>query len=184
MRDARNAPSPHDAPRLAELTTARLTIRPMTLADAEFILGLLNEPSWLRFIGDRGVRTLEDARSYILTGPTDMYARLGIGLCIVQTRESGEPLGICGLVKRDYLDDIDIGFALLPRYWGQGYAFEAASEVLRDAKERMALRRIVATTRPDNVASQGLLERLGFQFERVIVRPDTGRTLQLYARNL
>lgn len=174
----------HEAPRLAELTTARLTIRPMTLADAEFIRGLLNEPSWLRFIGDRGVRTLEDARSYILAGPIDMYARLGIGFCMVQTRESGEPLGICGLAKRDYLDDIDLGFALLPRYWGRGYAIESASEVLRDAKERMKLRRIVATTRPDNVASQGLLERLGFQFERFIIRPDTGRTLQLYARNI
>lgn len=156
----------------------------MMLADAPFMLGLLNEPSWLRFIGDRGVRTLEDARSYILSGPMGMYDRLGVGFCVVEARGSREPLGICGLAKRDFLDDIDLGFALLPRYWGHGYAHESASEVLRDAETRLKLRRIVATTRLDNIASQGLLERLGFQFERLIVRPDTGRTLRLYARSM
>jgi len=156
----------------------------MVPADAPFILGLLNEPSWLRFIGDRGVRTLEEARSYIVSGPIDMYARLGIGFCIVEAKDAKEPLGICGLAKRDYLDDIDIGFAFVPRCWGHGYAREAAFEVLRDAKKRLQLRRVVATTRVDNLASQGLLERLGFQFERLIVRPDTGRSLRLYARSL
>jgi RimJ/RimL family protein N-acetyltransferase len=167
---------------MKQLATDRLRIRRMTVADAEFILQLLNEPSWLRFIGDRNVHTLDDARTYV-SGPMDMYSRLGIGLCIVEMNGAATPVGICGLTKRDYLEDIDLGFAFLPHHWGQGYAREAASEVLRYGKEELKLKRVVATTRLDNLASQVLLDRIGFQFESLIVRPDTQRTLRLYAVN-
>lgn len=167
---------------MKQLATDRLSIRRMTVDDAEFILRLLNEPSWLRFIGDRNVHTLDDARAYI-SGPVDMYSRLGIGFCVVEMTGVATPIGMCGLTKRDYLEDIDLGFAFLPQHWGRGYAREAASEVLRYGKEELKLKRVVATTRLDNLASQVLLDRVGFQFESLIVRPDSQRTLKLYAVN-
>ena len=98
------------------LVTDRLIIRRMSTTDADFMLALLNEPSWLRFIGDRGVRTREDAQAYILQGPVAMYERLGFGFCLVQSRESAHPLGICGLTKREYLDSPDLGFAFVPQH--------------------------------------------------------------------
>lgn len=166
---------------MKNLTTDRLVVRRMTVADAGFMLGLLNDASWLRFIGDRGVRTLDEARNYIQEGPVAMYDRLGYGFCIVETRASGEAIGICGLAKRDYLDSADIGFALLPQHCGLGYAHEAAAAVLRFATHELGLQRVVATTRVDNVASQKLLEKLGLRFERLIPHPDGDRELKLYA---
>nr|WP_315488648.1 GNAT family N-acetyltransferase [uncultured Rhodoferax sp.] len=165
------------------LVTDRLVIRRMTTsaADARFILELLNDPSWLRFIGDRGVRTETDALQYIAAGPLSMYNRLGYGLCIVESKESRQPLGICGLIKRDYLDYPDIGFAFLPQHWGQGYAWEAASATLHHAIADLGMRRILATTRPDNASSQALLIKLGLQFERAFQHPDGDRDLQLYS---
>ena len=109
------------------LETDRLILRWLSTDDAEFILELLNEPSFLQYIGDKGVRTLEDARNYILNGPVDMYARLGFGLYLTELKERGVPLGICGLLKRDGLEDVDIGFAFLPRFWAKGYAYESAA---------------------------------------------------------
>lgn len=166
------------------LETDRLILRWMSTEDAEFILGLLNEPSWLRFIGDRGVRTLEQARNYILNGPRAMYARLGFGLYTVELKESGIPLGICGLIKRDFLDDVDVGFAFLPAYWGQGYAYEAASAVLIYAAEVLGLKRIVAITALDNHRSARLLEKLGLRFERMVKYPDEDREVRLFAVEL
>src|SRR5947207_1049929 len=104
------------------IETDRLVLRQLTEPDAPFILRLLNEPSFLRFIGDRGVRTLDAARAYILTGPAAMYERHGIGLLLVATKEGDVPIGICGLIKRDTLDDVDIGFAFPPEFWGKGFA--------------------------------------------------------------
>lgn len=153
----------------------------MSTTDAEFILELLNDPSWLRFIGDRGVRTLEDAKAYIQQGPVAMYERLGFGFCLVQSNESGRPYGICGLTQRDYLDTPDLGFAFLPQYCGKGIAYEAAAAVLSDAKNELKLKRVLATTHPDNRDSQKLLAKLGFGFERVIRRPDGDHDLNLYA---
>ena len=153
----------------------------MSDADAAFMLTLLNEPSWLRFIGDRGVRTIDDARNYIVQGPAVMYASLGFGLCIVESKDLACPMGICGLMKRDYLDAVDIGFAFLPAYWGQGYAYEAAAAVLNFAKADLGLKRILATTRVENVASQKLLEKLGLRFERLMGHPDGDRDLRVYA---
>ena len=144
------------------------------------MLRLLNDASWLYYIGDRGVRTLEDAQRYILTGPVEMYGRLGFGFCAVELKASGELMGICGLAQRDYLDDPDLGFALLPQFCGQGYAFEAASAVLRFAQQDLGLSRVLATTRLYNQASQGLLEKLGLRRLREIDHPDGDRKLLLY----
>ncbi len=151
--------------------------------DAAFMLGLLNDPSWLRFIGDRGVRTLEDAQAYIENGPVEMYGRLGFGFCIVESRgPSAQRLGVCGLAQRDYLDCPDIGFAFLQQHGGQGYAFEAAAAVLRYGQGELKLKSILATTRVDNLRSQKLLEKLGLRFERLIPHPDgSERQLMVYA---
>jgi RimJ/RimL family protein N-acetyltransferase len=153
----------------------------MSTEDAAFMLGLLNEPAWLRFIGDRGVRTVEDARAYILKGPVDMYTRLGFGLYIAELQESHIPIGICGLVKRDFLADVDIGFAFLPPYWQQGYAYESASAVLTYATEVVGLKRLVAITTVDNHRSARLLEKLGLHFERMVSYPDGGDEVRLFA---
>lgn len=165
------------------LVTDRLVIRRMTTstADVQFMLQLLNEPSWIRFIGDRGVRTAQDAHQYIAAGPLSMYDRLGYGICLVEGKESVQTLGICGLSKRDYLDAPDLGFAFLPQYWGQGFALEAASATLHYATAELGMRRIVATTRPENLSSQALLAKLGLQFEHTLRHPDGDRDLRLYA---
>jgi len=150
------------------ISTQRLFVRPITIDDAPFILTLLNEPSFLRYIGDKQVRTVEDARQYILNGPVASYQRHGFGLCLMELKESHTPVGMCGILKRDGLLDPDIGFALIPDFWNKGLAFEAATAVLKDARERLKLNRILAITSLDNEASIDLLERLGFRFERVM----------------
>jgi RimJ/RimL family protein N-acetyltransferase len=162
------------------LETDRLVLRRMSVDDAEFELRLLNEPSFLRFIGDRGVRTLEDARAYILKGPVDMYERLGFGLYITELKGEGVPIGICGLVKRDFLADVDIGFALLPAFWGQGYAHEAAAAVMEYGKGALGLKRIVAITNPENHSSIRLLEKLGLKFDRMIRATADGPEIRLF----
>lgn len=133
--------------------------------DAEFILRLLNEPSFIRCIGDRGVRSLDDARKYILDGPIASYERHGFGLYLIELTNGGVPIGICGLLKREFLDDVDIGFALLPEFWSQGYAYEAALAVMERARAE-GRTRVLAITSQDNAASIALLAKLGFRFER------------------
>ncbi|GIN84777.1 alanine acetyltransferase [Heyndrickxia sporothermodurans] len=165
------------------LETERLTLRLQTTNDAEFILELLNDPSWFQFIGDRGVRTIEEARSYILNGPVRMYEQFGFCLYLVERKEDHIPIGICGLVNRDSLDDIDIGFAFLPKYWGKGYAYEAASAVMTYAKDTLELKRIVAITTQDNHASAKLLEKIGLKFERLVRLPNDDEELRLFAYN-
>ena len=150
------------------LETERLFIRGLDVADAPFILALLNEPSFLRYIGDKKVRTLEDAEQYILNGPVASYERNGFGLCAVEFKETHTPIGMCGLLKRDELPDPDIGFAFLPDFWNKGFAFEAAAAVMKDARERLKLERILAITNQDNEASIKLLQKLGLQIEGVI----------------
>lgn len=164
------------------LETERLVLRRLSGGDAAFMLRLLNEPSWLRFIGDRGVRTLEDARRYILEGPVDMYERLGFGLYATTLKEDDSaPIGICGLVKRDGLEDVDIGFALLPGFWGKGYAYEAASGVMAYAKSVVGLTRIVAITSVDNESSARLLEKIGLRFEKMVRLTEGGEEVRLFA---
>jgi RimJ/RimL family protein N-acetyltransferase len=152
----------------------------MSTDDSAFILELVTEPSWLRFIGDRGVRTLDDARDYIRKGPLDMYARLGFGLYVTERKADGVPIGICGLLKRESLDDADLGFANLPRFWGKGYAHEAASAVMSYGKSVLGLSRIVAVTSPGNDPSVRLLEKLGFRFERMVRLSEDSAEVQLF----
>jgi len=149
------------------LETERLILRRFVVEDAQFVLNLVNEPSFLRYIGDKKIRTLDDARQYILSGPVASYERHGFGLCLVELRESHAPIGMCGLLKREELPEPDIGFALLPEFWNKGFAFEAAAAVLRDARERLGLQRVLAITSLDNEASIKVLQRLGFTFDRV-----------------
>jgi RimJ/RimL family protein N-acetyltransferase len=159
---------------LKVLETDRLILRWLSPDDAGFVLQLLNEPSWLRFIGDKGVRTIDNARSYILQGPVEMYSRLGFGLYLVELKQQVVSIGICGLIKRDSLEDVDIGFAFLPQYWGSGYAYEAASAVMQYGNKVLGLNRIVAITSADNARSVRLLEKLGLRFEEMVkLSPDS-----------
>jgi RimJ/RimL family protein N-acetyltransferase len=147
------------------LATPRLVIRPFTLADAPFIV-LLNTEGWLRFIGDRGVRSIEDAQRYLRDGPIAMQAARGHGLWAVQRRADGVLLGMCGLIKRDALPDVDIGYAFLPAHEGRGYAREAAQATLTHGFETLGLPRIVAIMDPNNARSARLAESIGMRFER------------------
>jgi len=175
-------PAPQPGVRCAPIaTTARLTLREIDAADAPFILTLVNDPAWLRFIGDKNVRTESDARRYIEAGPAAMYAQRGFGLWLAERRGDGVPIGLCGLIKRDALPDIDLGFAFLPAYRGNGYAFEAAQAAIDFAWERLGLGRVVAITAPDNDDSVRLLERLGFRFERMLRLSDDAPAVRLYA---
>jgi [ribosomal protein S5]-alanine N-acetyltransferase len=163
------------------LQTERLSLRKMALDDAEFIVELLNDPSFLRFIGDKGVRTTEDARQYILTGPMDSYDRHGFGLWLVELTGSKTPIGICGLLKRDTLIDVDIGFAFLPQHRSKGYAFESAAAVMSYGRTVLGLGRVVAITNEDNVGSIRVLEKIGMSFDRMIRLSDDGPEIRLLA---
>jgi ribosomal-protein-alanine N-acetyltransferase len=165
---------------ISMISTQRLFVRPITVDDAPFILTLLNEPSFLRYIGDKQVRTVEDARRYILNGPVASYERHGFGLCLMELKESHTPVGMCGILKRDGLTDPDIGFALIPDFCNKGLAFEAARAVLKDARERLKLHRILAITSLDNDASINLLERLGFRFDREIKLSPESENVKLF----
>jgi RimJ/RimL family protein N-acetyltransferase len=162
------------------LETDRLILRHLTVEDSEFILELLNDPSWLRFIGDRGVKTLDDARDYILKSLVPMYERLGFGMYLTELKSDGVSVGICGLIKRDSLADVDVGFAFLPKFRGKGYAYESASAVMEYGKKSFALNRIAAITSPDNNDSARLLEKLGFKFERMVKLSDDSAEVSLF----
>jgi RimJ/RimL family protein N-acetyltransferase len=166
------------------LETDRLALRKLSLDDAGFILELLNDPSFLRFIGDKNVRNLEDARQYILKGPLESYERLGFGLYLVALKTTGVPLGICGLIKRDALDDVDIGFAFLPEFRAQGYAFESAAAVRDYGLNVLELGRLLAITNPDNTGSIRVLEKIGLRFERLIRLAPESSEIRLYTSDV
>ena len=163
------------------LVTPRLRLRLLVADDAAFIHALVNDPDWLRYIGDRNVRTLDDARGYIANGPAAMFARHGHALFAVERRDDGAPIGICGILKRDYLDAPDIGFAYLPAYRAQGYAREAAEATLAWGLATHGIRRMLATTALDNEPSVRLLEKLGFRFERTARMPGESHDVKLFA---
>lgn len=165
------------------LETERLLLRELVHDDAPFVLELLNDPGWLRFIGDRGVRSLADARGYI-DGRRAVYAEHGFGLWLVEPRRGGAPLGLCGLVRRDGLPAADLGFAFLPAHRGRGYAGEAAAAVVDWAKEKLGRPRLLAITSPDNASSRRLLERIGFRHEGELRLPPESETVELYAIDL
>lgn len=150
------------------LETERLKLRPIFESDAEFILDLLNQPSFIKYIGDRKVRTLDDARQYISTRFVAHYKRFGYGFYLVEVKENKAAAGICGLIKRDDLPDADIGFAFLPAFWTQGYAFESAQAVMDFAANDLKLKRILAITTKDNESSGKLLNKIGLEFDRLI----------------
>ncbi len=152
--------------------------------DAAFILELLNQPAYLRFIGDKGVRDLAGARCYLETGPIASYERNGFGLYLVERKEEGDPIGLCGLIRRDNLPDVDLGYALHSSYEGRGYAVEAARAVLRYGQETHHLRRIVAITTLDNDASMRLLRKLGFLLGGQVRLEDEGPDLNLFSSEI
>lgn len=148
--------------------TERLRVRHLSVDDAAFILRLLNEPTFIRHIADKGVRTLDDARVYLRNGPIASVARNGFGLNRVELKETGQAIGMCGLIRRDALDDVDIGYALLPEFCGQGYAAEAARAVLVSAARLHGLQRVIAVVNSDNSDSSRMLEKMGFRFEKMV----------------
>ena len=166
------------------LETPRLVLREFTHGDDAFVLRLVNEPSWLRFIGDRGVRTLEDARRYLDDGPRESYARNGFGLWCVVPRPGGTPVGMCGLVRRDTLPDVDVGFAFVPEAWGLGYARESAAAVLGHARDVLGLRRVLAITDPENEASIRVLTHIGMHPEGTVRMPGEAIELLVFVRDL
>jgi ribosomal-protein-alanine N-acetyltransferase len=166
---------------VALLETARLALRNLSEDDAPFMLALLNEPSFIRNIGDRGVRTLDDARDYITRGPVASYARFGFGLYMVELKARRAPIGICGILKRDALPAPDIGFAFLPAYWSQGYAFESASAVKDYARGPLGVTRLLAIVNPANSGSIRLLEKLGFTYESLTRLGAESSDVKLYS---
>ena len=178
---------PGDAARAASLTvleTERLILRRMTADDAAFILNLVNEPSFLHFIGDKGVRTHADAVRYIQTGPMANYERFGFGQYLVELKEGRVPIGMCGLTKKDSLPDPDIGFSFLPAFWSKGYGFESAGAVKAYSKNVLGLNKLVAVTNPDNQSSIKLIEKLGLRFERMIRLSEDASELKLFATDI
>ena len=153
------------------LETERLVLRQLTPADAPFILELLNDPLFHRFVGDKGIRTVEGARDYIISGPIASYAQHGFGLFHVAHKQTGVPIGMCGLLKRPVLEDVDVGFAYLPQFSGQGYSTEAALAIMQYGYTVIGLKRIVAITAPDNAASQNVLRKIGLRHTQTIQLP-------------
>jgi len=163
------------------LETDRLILRQLSTEDAAFILELVNEPSFIQNIGDRGVRTLEDARSYILRVAISSYEKNGFGLNLVMLKESGEAIGMCGLIKRDGLEDVDIGYAFLPRFWSKGYASEAALAIKHYGRDIVGLKRLVAITDPENQGSIRVLEKIGLKYEKMVRLSEDDIELKLFA---
>lgn len=166
------------------LETDRLILRELALNDAEFIFELLNEPSFIQNIGDRNIRTLDDARAYIVNGPVASYAKNGFGLYLIVLGETGASVGMCGLIKRDGLEDVDIGYALLPRFWSRGYAVEAARATKTYAKEVIGLKRLVAIVDPVNEGSIRVLEKIGLRYEKMVRLSADDIDLKLFGAEL
>lgn len=166
---------------LPELETPRLILRRLQFDDAPFLVKLLNEPSFIENIGDRGVRSVEDAHRYLREGPLAMYEKYGFGLWHTALRD-GSPVGMCGLLRRDILPDADVGYALLPQYWGQGLAYEAAAATLRHACTKFGLNRVVGVVSEGNAGSIRVLEKLGMSYERMVSMREGEPPVRLYGR--
>jgi len=162
------------------LETDRLLIRRFDLTDADFILELLNSPDWLKFIGDRNVKTIEEAEVYLVNGPIASYEANGFGLCLVVLKDGEIPIGACGLLKRDFLEDADLGFAFLPGYIGKGFGYESATAIIAYAQSQLNISKILAFTIPENVASIKLLEKTGFHYEKKFTMPGEDEELLLF----
>ena len=163
------------------IETDRLLLREFRPSDAAFALELLNEPAFLQYIGDRGVRTIDDAARWIEAGPRANYARLGFGHYVVMLKQTDEPIGICGLRTRDGLNDPDLGYALLQKHWGHGYALEAARAVLQWCGAALGIARVMAICSPTNGPSIAMLEKLDFTYQRRMRLPNENHDVLLYA---
>lgn len=165
------------------LETERLRLQPLEEDDADFICALLNDPGFRRWIGDRGVRTTADVPAYLRNGPWAMYERHGLGLLRVSLRATDEPIGMCGLLQRDWLEVPDIGFSFFERHCAHGYGRESSQAVIADGEARLGAHRIGAIVVPENAASIGLLTRLGFAYQHPVQPPGEAREIAFYLRN-
>lgn len=163
------------------LRSERLVIRLLSVADNDFILRLYNCDSFMQYIGDKSLRTLTDATRFIEEGPMQMYADHGVGLYRVELATDATALGVCGLLKRDTMEDVDLGFAFFPEFEGCGYALESAQAVLQDAGVRLGLKCVVAFTSDDNYRCIGLLDRLGFHFEKALLLENDQAAMKLFS---
>ena len=163
------------------IESERLFLRRLTLEDSEFILELLNTDGFIKYIGDRNVKTIGQANDYLLNGPLKSYETNGFGLSLAELKTDRTPVGMCGLLKRDYLDHPDIGFAFLPNYTGKGYAYEIANKVVHYGMNKLGMEEILAITLPENSSSIKLLEKLGFRYDKNFISPDTNEELRLYS---
>jgi ribosomal-protein-alanine N-acetyltransferase len=166
---------------VTNLETERLLLRRLTTDDAGFMFELLNDPSFIRNIGDRNIQTIDDACAYIVNGPVKSYEKNGFGLYLAVLKETNESIGICGLIRRENLEDVDIGYALLPRFWSRGYAVEAAQATKVYAKDVVDLKRIVAIVDPTNEASIRVLEKIGLRYEKMVRLSADDIELKLFA---
>jgi RimJ/RimL family protein N-acetyltransferase len=160
--------------------TERLRLREFTMDDTKFIIKLLNSPGWMKFIGDRNVRTKDEAVNYLQNGPLKSYEQNGFGLSMVEKKEDQTAIGMCGIIKRDNMENPDIGFAFLPRFYGKGYAFEIATATLSYAKDKLGIPKIAAITLAGNLRSIRLLEKMGFRFIKTI-NSNSDKELLLYS---
>ena len=165
------------------IETPRLRLRTATLDDAAFYMELVNDPSWIANIGQRNIHTLEAARSALESGPMAQLRAHGYCLYIVERRSDGAPVGMAGLMRRDSLPGPDIGYAMRPAYWGQGYAWEATSAIVRHAQQVLGLRTLYGITSQQNQASINLLNKLGLRFERFSRLPPEGRETNIYRKD-
>ena len=162
------------------LKSQRLLLREATVEDSEFILQLMNEPAWREFIASHSITNTEKAAEYIKNRLIAMYSQLGFGLWVVETKKGGEPVGLCGLIKRPWLTSVDLGFAFLESHWGNGFAYEAATACLKYACRHIKTKQVAAITVPHNARSIKVLEKIGFYYLSNCTNPDTAELLSLY----
>ena len=162
------------------LETERLILRTIEADDAAFYYELVNDPTWLRYISDKGIRSVEQARTAIIDGPCVMQVQRGHSLYVMERKSDGAALGMCGLIKRDSLPDVDIGYAIRPAWFGQGYTYEAAVAVVAYARQQLGFKRLLGITSPDNIVSIKLLEKLGLSFVEHKVLPPDDRPTNIY----
>ena len=166
------------------IETDRLRLRPVTVKDAELMLAVWNDPAFIRHVLDRGIRTLEQAREAIESGAKKSFEDYGYGPYCLSLKSDGTLVGICGLFKRDNLEDPDIGFSVLPAYCGKGYAGEAAVAVVDYARDELGIDILTAIVSPANAPSIGLIEKLGLTFDQMITMPDDDNAIRLYSMAL
>lgn len=164
--------------------TERLVISELSLDDAPFFLKLVNTPNWIKYIGDRNLKTVKDAEDYLTKGTLKSYKDYGFGFYKLQEKQSKNIIGTCGLINRKELDNVDLGFAFLPEFEGKGFGYESSMAVVKLAQEKFQLKKLLAITLPINKSSIKLLEKLGFVYQKRVIPFDDGEELMLFAKQL